>query len=217
MINKDYILRLAERIGRELAIILGLRQRNKHEDALIYIDDLLFNSVGLTSSMINAMPDEVLLQMLSPFGTLNIDKCLWVISLVKAEGDIYSEMANAKESYYRYLKALNLLLMLHIQEHTTSQYTLPITVEELLPLLTDYELPVASKNMLFSYYELAGQYAKAEDTLFELLENATHDATLRAEGRAFYQRLLAKTESDLQHGNLSREEAQEGLAQLAEQ
>ncbi len=217
MMNKDYILRIAERIGRELAIILGLRQRNKHEDALIYIDDLLFQSVGLTSGMLHSMSEEVLFKILSPFGTLNVDKCLWVISLVKTEGDIYSEQGKAKESYYCSLKALNLLLMLQIQERTSSQADLPNTVEELLPLLAEYELPVATTSKLFAYYELTGQYAKAEDVLFERLESVPHDATLRTEGQAFYQRLLAKSDGDLQGGNLCREEVWEGLTQLRQE
>ena len=35
MINKDYILRIAERFGKELAILLHLRERNQFEEALI--------------------------------------------------------------------------------------------------------------------------------------------------------------------------------------
>ena len=46
MINKDYILRLAERLGRELAILVGLRKREKYQEALIYIDDLLLRVSG---------------------------------------------------------------------------------------------------------------------------------------------------------------------------
>ena len=45
MINKDYILRMAERVGRALAIILGLRQANRYQESLIYIDDLAAQSV----------------------------------------------------------------------------------------------------------------------------------------------------------------------------
>jgi hypothetical protein len=108
MINKDYILRLAERIGRAMAIILGLREANQLEDALIYIDELMLQTTGLTSRFINSLSDEMLAQALSPLGTLNIDKCLWVASLLKAEGDIYKAKDNGTESYYRYLRSLNL-------------------------------------------------------------------------------------------------------------
>ncbi len=35
MINKDYLLRMAEKVGRALATIMGLRKYNKDEEALI--------------------------------------------------------------------------------------------------------------------------------------------------------------------------------------
>ena len=65
MINKDYILRMAERFGRYLAIIIGLRQSNKNEEALIYIDDLFLQTTGLTTGFINSVSEEMLLSLLS--------------------------------------------------------------------------------------------------------------------------------------------------------
>ena len=45
---------MAERFGRYLAIIIGLRQSNKNEEALIYIDDLFLQTTGLTTGFINS-------------------------------------------------------------------------------------------------------------------------------------------------------------------
>src|SRR5579864_1066132 len=73
LINKDYILRLAERIGRELSILLGLRKRDEIEEGLITTDNLLMSSTGLTSRFINALSEEMLLQSLSPLGRPNIE------------------------------------------------------------------------------------------------------------------------------------------------
>jgi len=78
MMNKDYILRMAERFGRALAIILQLRQSNKYEEALIAIDDMFLHTVGYTSSFINSASEEMLLNLLSPLGVLNVEKCLWI-------------------------------------------------------------------------------------------------------------------------------------------
>jgi len=64
MMNKDYILRMAERFGRALAIILQLRQSNKYEEALIAIDDMFLHTVGYTSSFINSASEEMLLNLL---------------------------------------------------------------------------------------------------------------------------------------------------------
>lgn len=214
MVNKDYILRIAERVGRALAVILGLRQANKHEDALIYIDDLLLGTVGLTSSFINSVSEETLLSALSPFGTLNIDKCLWVAALLKAEGDVYHDMGNTTESYYRYLKALSLFLEVQLSEKATSSSTFYGDTEALLKQLEEYELPTRTKSRLFPYYELIGTYAKAEDTLFDVVEADDAPQDMRQKGLAFYQRLLQKSDADLAAGNLSRAEIAEGIAQI---
>ena len=216
MVNKDYILRIAERFGRELAIILGLRKANKHEDALIYIDDLLLHSVGLTSSFINSVSDEVLLLALSPLGVLNIEKALWVATLLKAEGEVYEEMGNSKECYYRYLKALTLFLEVQLQDGTLAP-SFAAQIDDLLNKLSDYELPTSMGSKVFAYYELMGHYAKAEDILFELLATDASPAAMRERGLAFYQRLQQKSDTDLLAGNFSRAEIVEGKRHLQDQ
>jgi tetratricopeptide (TPR) repeat protein len=214
MINKDFILRLAEQLGRTLAILLRLRERNQHEEALIYIDDLFLKYLGLTSRLINSLSEEKLLQTLSPMGAVNIRACLWAAVLLQGEGDIYEAQENSTESYYRYRKALSLLLASLLHDPTVAEADLVINVEELLDKLEEYELPLAIKQQLFAYYEQQGNYAKAEDTLFDALEDNQHDATLITQGEAFYQRLLLKSSTDLAVGNLSLEEVHEGVAQL---
>jgi hypothetical protein len=216
MMNKDYILRIVERLGRALAIILQLREFNKYEEALIYIDDLLLQTVGLTSSFINSITDEMLIQALSPLGELNLDKCLWVAALLKAEGDVYRDQNNQTECYYRYLKSLNLFLEAQFHERALCQAQFYTETDELLRFLSDYELPARTRRKLIGYYELTGHYAKAEDILFDLLEVDARNPLLRQEAEAFYTRLLAQSEYDLQAGHLSREEVLEGLAQLQE-
>ena len=214
MVNKDYILRMAEKFGRALAIILHLREYNKHEEALIYADDILLQMTGLTSSFINSVSDEMLIQAISPLGMLNVDKCLWIAVLLKAEGEIYQEMGNSNESYYRYLKSLGLYLLALSREATMQDSTLYSDIEELLNKLEDYELPLSMKEKLFPYYEQIGKYDKAEDILFDLIEVDTADTAFFESGLAFYKRLRTRNDADLLLGNLSRDEVEEGLAQL---
>jgi hypothetical protein len=216
MINRDYILRLAEQFGRTLSILLGLRKYNRYEEALITIDDLFLKYLGLTSRLINSLSEEMLLQTFSPLGTLNIHACLWAAVLLKAEGDIYEDQENHTESYYRYLKALYLLLASLLHDPTVADADLSISVDELLRQLDDYELSQPIKQQLFAYYEHMGHYAKAEDMLFDLLETNRHDPGLIEHGEAFYQRLLLKSNADLAAGNFSREEVGEGLEQLGQ-
>ncbi|MBO0783785.1 MAG: hypothetical protein J2P37_33660, partial [Ktedonobacteraceae bacterium] len=84
----------------------------------------------------------------------------------------------------------------------------------LLAILEAYELPAIIKERLFAYHEQNGAYDKAENILFELLEDMPGNQELRAQGLAFYTRLLQQSDADLAAGNLPRAEIEEGLAQL---
>lgn len=218
MINKDYILRLAEQFGRELAIIIGLRQRNQFEESLYAIDEMLLRTTGFTSSLINTTSEETLLNLLAPLGKLNVEKCLWIIVLLNEEGESYIALERPDDAYYRYLKSLNLSLELLVRGYNVRDIDLLPFAETLLSKLTDYEIPAQTREKLSQCYEQAGWYARAEDVLFEMIEDESvpDDEAKRIilYGKAFYQRLLSKSNADLQAGNLSRAEAQEGLTAL---
>jgi len=217
MVNKDYILRLAERFGRALAILFHLRQRNQHEEALINIDELFLQSVGLTTHFINSASEEMLLKMISPLGTLNLEKCLWIAVLLKEEGDIYAEMGKPDEGYYRHIKALFFFLEAALHEKQSKDLNVPASIEDILQKLEEFELPIHLKSKLFRYFEMMGSYSKAEDMLFEIVESDEPAAQqLLTPGKEFYQRLLKKNDADLQMGGLSRQEVEEGMERLAE-
>ncbi len=215
MINKDYILRIAEQIGRELSILVGLRKRNQNEDALIAIDNALLHHLGLTSRFIDSISDETLVQTLSPLGSLNVMQALWVAELLKVEGEVYTQMGRDKDSYYSLVKSLYLLLESTFQEYIPIELEFHAHIKELVDELTDYELPTHLQSHLFRYYEQTGFYDKAENTLYDLLQNQRSSSQMREQGQAFYQRLLSKSDEDLQAGNFSRAEVYEGLGQLA--
>jgi hypothetical protein len=219
MINKDYILRMAERFGRYLAIILRLREYNKQEEALLYIDELFLQTTGLTTGFINSASEEMLLNLISPLGVLNVEKCLWMAVLLQQEGDIYVELGKSNESYYRYLKALHLFLEVASGNSDVKDIDITMAIEDILNKLAEYELPLKTKNKIFRYFEKMGSYARAEDVLFEMVEGEEKEKEpasdeIIEQGIAFYNRLLKKSDTDLKAGNLSRKEVEEGLAQL---
>jgi hypothetical protein len=215
MVNKDYILRLAERLGRFLARILFLQEANRQEEALILIDEAFRQATGLTTGLINSLPEETLLKILSPHGALNAELCFYVAALFKAEGDVYASLDKQNESYYRHLKALNLFLELFLHGgKSIDDLDLFPNIDDLVQRLEEFELPLPTNHRLFQYNEKAGRYARAEDVLFEMLEADSVPPDLIAQGIAFYRRLMAKSDEELLLGNLSRAELREGLAQV---
>jgi hypothetical protein len=212
MVNKDYVLRLAEKFGRMLAIVLGLRESNRYEEALIAIDDFFLQNLGLTSGFVNSASQEMLLNLISPLGVLDVEKCLWMAVLLKEEGDIYLEQDKTDESYYRYIKALFFFVQAALQSGDVKDLDLATPIEDMLNKLDEYELPLPLKSRLFRFFELTGRYAKAENMLFEITEGEGPLSTeIREQSRAFYERLLQKDDADLEAGGLSRPEVEEGL------
>lgn len=137
--------------------------------------------------------------------------------MLTAEGEIYESQDNKKASYYRYHKALYLFVALILHEPVPADSDVYSNVDTLLNKLEDYELPTTTKNQLFPYYEHIGNYGKAEDILFDLLQtnsDAQQINSLHERGHAFYTRLLTKSDEKLLAGNLSREEVEEGIVQL---
>ena len=216
--QKDYILRMIQQLSRVLIQILHLREIKDYEGALTYIDDVFKQALGFSSDLINSVPDETLLAMLTSFDVLDVEKCFLVARLLKAEGDIYVDQGNSDTSYYRYSRSLYLFFAILFSDNSINDPDIFVEIEGLLDKLEDYELPVGIKSQLFQYYERTGRYSRAEDVLFELLEVDDEEPELESnlvkQGIAFYERLLRKKDTELVAGNFSWEEAREGLAQL---
>jgi uncharacterized protein DUF6483 len=214
MSQRDYILRIAEEFGRALAQILYNRQIQDYAAAHKLIDEQCKQAFGMGIGFMRSVPDETLLSMLTSFDTLNTEKCWLLAILLKVEGDIYQDQGNASESYYSYIRSLNLVLEVLLLDTTISGTGTVPELEDLLSQLSEYELPASTRLLLFRYFDHAGKYASAEDVLFEMLEAGDPDGDLRARGTAFYQRLMRKSDAALSAGNFSREEVEEGLARL---
>jgi Family of unknown function (DUF6483) len=216
MAQRDYILRLAEEIGRAFAQILYQKQIKDYAGALNFIDEQYRQILGMGAGFIHSAPEETLLAMLTSLGALNTEKCWLLATLLKAEGEIYEEQGNEDESYYCYLKSLNLFLEVLLLVDKISDVDNVAELEGLLYKLHDYELPTKTELKLLQYYENTGRFAKAEDLLFEMLNTDAPDTAAIERGIAFYSRLKKKSDMVLSAGNFSRVEVEEGLARLKE-
>jgi uncharacterized protein DUF6483 len=216
MSQRDYILRIAEEFGRALAQVLYNRQIKDYAAAHTLIDEQCKQAFGMGIGFMRAVPEETLLSMLTSFDSLDSEKCWLLAILLKAEGDIYQDQGNASESYYSYVRSLNLVLEVLLLDTTVTGLEAVPELEDLLFRLSDYELPARTKLLLFRYFDRAGKYARAEDILFEMLDTGDSGGDILTRGITFYQRLKRKSDAALSAGNFSREEVEEGLARLEE-
>src|SRR6266705_1663282 len=116
MPQKDYILRVAEDVGRALAQIIYHQDMRDYQGALSLIDEICKQTVGVGSGFIHAVSEETLLAMLTLLGVLDVEKALMIAKLLKGEGDIYEEQGNPDAAYDSYLKSLNLFLEIVLRD-----------------------------------------------------------------------------------------------------
>src|SRR5712692_8365155 len=134
MTQKDYILRVAEDVGRALAQMLYHKEIQDYQGAFSLIDELCKQTVGMDSGLIHAISDETLL------------------ALLKAEGDIYEDQGNPDAAYESYLKSLNLFLEILLRDDHLHDLRCSAEVEDLLGKLEAYDLPPNTKRRLFQLY-----------------------------------------------------------------
>lgn len=153
MPQKDYILRVAEDVGRALAQIIYHKKIQDYQGALSLIDDLLKQAVGMGSGFIHSVSEETLLAMLTVLGILNLERALMAATLLKAEGDVFVDQGNPDAAYYSYLKSLNLFLEIVRRDDKLHNLRCSPEVEDLLDKLEAYELPLNTRYLLFRYDE----------------------------------------------------------------
>jgi hypothetical protein len=182
------------------------------------IDQVCRELIGVSSAGLVRLTDADILREIQADATVAWeDKAFYLATLLKEDADIYDEEEKEEECVARLNTAV--LLFVHIALHDkerAAEYTAAIT--EIGTILREYELPAPTYAALMTFYEAVGDFAEAEDILYEWLDAETSDDTLHPVevGEAFYHRLLQKTDAELEAGNLPRAEVEAALQELLE-
>jgi tetratricopeptide (TPR) repeat protein len=134
--------------------------------------------------------------------------------LFKENGDILMAQGRIEESNACYVKGLHLLLHFIADDPTVSRPDFVPSVEAIVIALHDSGLTLETNAMLMRHYEQAGDYAKAEDALFNMLDAEPKNTELLDFGIGFYERLLRLDNETLELGNLPRREVKAGVVEL---
>jgi len=214
MIRNDYIMKMIAQLVKALQQILKLKESGRHDDAMREIDQAMQRICGLNSLLVNTLTEESLAATLRGGATIDHGKCIVLAGLLKEEGDIFKARGLDDESFARYHKALYLYLEAFTSEEELRLPDYSEKIAELVGELEDYVLPRATMARLVRYYEREGDFAAAEDAVDLLLEE-DDSAEARAIARELYERLLERSDAELDAGNLTRDEVREGLARVS--
>jgi hypothetical protein len=211
MFQRDYFMRMIAQMTEAIGQVLRLRQEQKHEEALIVIDELLEKHFRLNGKLVRSLSEEDLIRLMSKNGIPDTDQLQAVALLIKQEAILRDEMGMEAESFALNVRSLRLFIRLSLMEAEPSIVRPEEQIEELLEALAPYELPDSAKRLLMEWHESQGRYDKTEDVMHELLESG---ALTAAEAAAAYERLLGMSDERLEAGGLPRTEIEEALSAL---
>src|SRR5215469_7944153 len=216
MIRRDYILRQLEQFAAMLAKITGLARNEQWQEASALTGGELQQLTGVEPQAVLGLSESALLARFIESGPAVVveSKIFMLVTLLKAQGDTLAGQDRLDEARKFYLKGLHVLLETFGRVEPSERPDFVPTVEAFGIALHDAPLPVTMNAMLMRHYEQIGDYARAEDALFEILDAESPTPELLDFGRMFYQSLLRLTDEALALGNLPRAEVQAGLDEL---
>ena len=215
MPKKDYLMRYIEQMTHVIAHVLRLKQARQYDQAMAITNSTMRDLVGVGSGALLYLPTDDIVNRLQLQDDIGWEeKCVFIAAVLKEEGDIYLAQEAWDEGYGRYLKALELLLVVHAKAPDFDIPDAAPTVDGLLGQLTGIVLPEELTAGSITYYEQKGDYASAENMLFLWLETHPNSAEPVSTGITFYERLLTRNDDTLIAGDLPREEVEAGLTEL---
>ena len=216
MIRRDYILRMIEEFIQALARINALKQGQRWQEAAGVVDEEFQRLIGTGAQAVARLTETELLASLirgEPTQAVR-DKTLMLTALLKEAGDVAASQERAEESRSCYLKGLHLLLETLAREEVSAFPDFVPQAEMFAAALRGSPLPLETQVLLMQHYERSGEFAKAEDALFAMLETEPGNTRLLEFGVSFYERLQRQSDASLAAGNLPRPELEAGLAEL---
>ena len=214
MYTQDFIKRMINQLVAALQMIIGLKAAGQYGQALQAIDQALEQLLGLKADLVRRLADQTILDSLTQDGRLDTDRLSILSDLFREEGDIYAGLKDPAQSFASYVRALNFYIEVALSPDSEE---LPRPEDKLLDLYFDlkkYQLPSQTLYGMYEFFERNGRYSLASSILSQLADDPDLRADARQELKAFFQRLLGKTDAELEQGDLPRSEIMRRMAGL---
>jgi len=215
MLRRDYILRMVEQFVQMLARMAALKNGERWDEVSGTLDEEFKKLLGEDAATVARLSEDDLRVRLMREGPTQLvrEKTLMLATLFKEAGDAAAAEGKLDEGRDCHLKSLHLLLG-ELQEDDIFECPAFVPkIEALVAALrtSDTPLPFRTCAMLMQHYERAGEFARAEDALFAMLDAEPDNPRVVDFGIAFYYRLLAQTDDALSVAGLPRAEVEDGL------
>ncbi|MBM7871155.1 tetratricopeptide (TPR) repeat protein [Clostridium pascui] len=206
MLKSNFSKRLTDQFEESFEEVLNLTKNKNYDKALQLIDGTFSNLFRLNSLFFNSMSNDNLVDILKVGGEIEKDKAIVISKLLEQRACILNIQGKENESFYIYIKALNLFIEAFLCDKDTDLDKYFKDIPNMIEKTSGYVLPEETSRRIVNYYKEVGDFASAEDYLYELLDVTEKNTESIAFALEFYDSLLKLDDETLEKGNLSREE-----------
>jgi len=211
-VNSELIRKFSEVIQG----ILSMIEKGEYEKALELIDGAFKDFFRLGSKFFNSLSEENLLELARTNSIMDVDKCIIMAKLLMEEARVFEKLHDKNGSFYLYAKSLYLYVEAYeYAEEETDLDTYFSDIETLIIKVSDYKLDAGLQKQLIRYNLKKGAYDKADNILYDLLEETGFSEESKGYAAEIYKALLSREDAELVKGNLTREEVMESLESIS--
>ena len=211
MITRDYFMRMIHQLAQVIGKVLKLNEVKQYTEAWEEVQLSSKQLLGMDLALLTSLSDTEFIRFFSLGERFDVEKCVVTAKLLQLTGEVQERQGDEHGKFHSYTTSLSLLLELLFRESEMLPKEYFDEIDSLIGKLATYELSSDLLRKLFRFYGIVRRYDIAENVLFEIVER---DAGFRAEGVKFYERLRAKSDEELERGNLPRNEIEAGLTEL---
>jgi hypothetical protein len=206
----DYLLRMIEQFAAYLWAIVFNKKAQNYDIAIEKIEEAYNGLLDRKGNDIKELSVVEIIKNNTNGNILENDNIEIIANLLYEEADITELKTGYNDlSLAYYGKSLKLFLLL-MNEIDTQKYNK--NIDSLIGKLEYYETDNEIKFEMYKYYYKIGAFGKAEDILYQLLDNNYPEIT--GEINNFYELLIQKEDIDLENGNLPRDEINYAIEKL---
>ena len=209
--QRDYLMRQIEQAAQALARILQAAKGGRRDEALGMFEEAYKPLVGVSGRVVAALDEQQLLTLMTSGSAPDTRRIGVAVELLIAEADLQAEEGQQRQAAANYRRALGLVAYLASHLGRLPDGNLARKLADRAGTLA---LTPGQRLHLARLHEALGQYGDAEDIVFEILDDDPDSTEAVDHGIAFYQRLLALSDDELEAGNLPRDEVRAALTEL---
>lgn len=213
MLKKDYM----KEVQSSLKLVRTEIDKNiingEIEKAFEIINKEIRSLVGLDMKTIDTMAFFDVINIIGRENQYNAERYIALAELLYLQGSVFDKISSEEKKVVYYKKAIESFHEAFIEEEFLEDEYL-IDAVEVVDRLGEYELPLEQNRKIFTLYEAASRFDKAEDVLFAMINQSDKGPEIIDDGINFYIRLKKKSKAELSEGNLPIDEIEEGLKEL---